>query len=202
MTNTNFAEDAVFMREEFFSQIDVRKEYEQNKSENASSICKKLDDLYKNATETHIAIFLACNVDFSFINRQERANARFNIYAAQKVVKLCSAMTLDAFTRAIVATLHRLHENNLQATRKDVESACSADIKTESAREKLIKDVKRKEHIAANTVSTQASSSLNALDVMNMLVTSRNSENKETFSLNYDNEHVTTILRQLDMLKS
>lgn len=168
--------------------INARFDYETAKNADSHSMQKTLADLKKAMSVARIAeVMQAANVDAAFINRAERSNARFNVYAAEKVVNiartLANVATLNHYTRAIILSMSALEANQLTLTQKDAVAACSVAVKlTDAKRDKML--VKYQKHASANTASTQASSSLNALKTFNMIRESRDDANNAVFVLN------------------
>ena len=159
----------------------ARASYEADKNSDNDSIQKTIADMSKHfANEAIVKAFIAANVDAEFINIQERSTNRFNVYAAQKVLNIvkasASAASLNHYTKAILATASAMQSNDDTINHKDAVSACSLSCKSNDAkREKLI--VKYQKHVAANTASTQSSSSINALQACKVLIESRDSSN-------------------------
>lgn len=183
--------------------IETRIAYEQDKCASNDTIVKTLRDLQKNVSHDAIASVLAAsNVDAEFINRQERVNARFNVYSAEKVVNIArnvaKVATLNHYTRAIVATALALEAQDKRLTHRDAVCACSANVKhTDSKRESVLKSMRYAKHISANTARTQASSSLNALQVFDIVRESRDESNAATFTLNRENDATRALIASL-----
>lgn len=167
--------------------FDSRASYETQKNKGNTNIQKTLSDMKKHfANETLVKVFNNAKIDADFINRNERSNAKFNVYAAQKVINIAkssaSAATLNHYTKAILATANALQAQDMLISHKDAVSACSLDCKhSDAKREKLI--VKYDKHVAANTASTQSSSSINALQACNVLIEKRDSANTVCYEL-------------------
>jgi hypothetical protein len=116
-----------------------------------------------------VATMIAANVPAEFINQAERGNARFNVYAAEKVANvarvLAGAGRLNHYTRAIVASAYRCAAAGLPFTHADAVAACSLEVKADPAKPL----VRYEKHVAPNTASTQASSSIAALKTFGVL---------------------------------
>lgn len=169
------------------SEIDSRIAYEVEKNADSLSIQKTLNDIRKAVSFKSVAdVMCAANVDAAFINRAERSNARFNVYAAEKVVNVARAAaklaTLNHYTLAILRSALALEANQMTLTQRDAVAACSIDMKLADAkRDKIL--VKYQKHVHASTASTQASSSINALKMYNVLRESRDDANQTVFTI-------------------
>lgn len=147
--------------------FDARATYERSKNAENDNMQKTLKDLRASVAHVKIAeIMSACNVNAQFINRAERNNARFNVYSAEKVVNVARAIasvnSLNHYTKAIYASILSFANAKLDFSHKDAIAACSLSVKcSDTKRAKAL--VQYQKHVAANTASTQASSSLNAL---------------------------------------
>ena len=169
--------------------IDSRAAYEASKNADNNSIQSVLAALRKdfNRAEVIAQIMIDNSVNAEFINRQERSNNRYNVYAAQKVENAVSASAnteaLNHYTLAILKVACALKT----VSHKDAVSACSAGVKhSDTARERVIKSLRYAKHVAANTASTQSSSSLNALQTLNVISESRDANNDVIYSVNSD----------------
>lgn len=167
--------------------IAARASYETEKNSANDSIQSVLTSLHKafNRAEVIAQIMIDSSVNAEFINRQERSNNRYNVYAAQKVENAVSAASaseaLNHYSLAILRAVCKLHT----ITHKDAVSLCSESVKhSDAKRERAIKSLRYAKHVAATTASTQSSSSLNALLTCNILCESRNAENDVTYTLN------------------
>jgi len=169
------------------SAFDSRAAYEAAKNSENSNMQETLKDLKKSVNHDAIAnVMQSANLDCAFINRQERNNARFNVYAAQKIVNIARAAkhvaTLNHYTKAIVASLASFKAASAELSHKDAISACSSDSKVSKAKDALL--VRYAKITSANTASTQASSSLNALLACHVISESRNAANETCYTLN------------------
>jgi len=179
--------------------FDARASYEASKNADNSNMQETLKDLRKSVNHDAIAsVMLAANLDASFINRAERNNSRFNVYSAQKVVNVArhaaSAATLNHYTKAILASLVAFKKANVDFTHKDAIASCSIDSKVNKAKDSLL--VRYQKVVAANTASTQASSSVNALQMMHIVNETRNAANETCYVLN-DNEIAVKLIEAL-----
>jgi lysozyme family protein len=168
--------------------LDERAAYELSKNAENTNIQKTIKKLKKSVEHSRIAeILLASQFDAAQINIAERSNARRSVYAMQKVVNVARVIacveTLNHFTRATLATAIKLQENGLTLTHSDALAACSTHIKTnDNARNKLL--VRIEKHVAEDTSSTQSSSSINALQMFDVLRETRDAANKVAYTVN------------------
>jgi hypothetical protein len=160
---------------------------------------KAIEDSAKHDVISNI-MFLA-NCDAERINRSERSNARYNVYAYEKDINIarCAASVerLNHYTKAILQTAKKFaeQETELLLTHDDAQSACSLSVKTsDSKRERLI--VKYQKHVSAKTASTQSSSSINALQSFNVLIETRDASNKVAYKLNMNNDLTQRLLER------
>jgi hypothetical protein len=179
----------------------ARKSYEQSKNDANTSIQSTLDSLVKTFDRDAIAaIMCASNVAPDFINKSERTSNRFNVYASEKVANLAQAIaksaTLNHYTLAIVRAAIALKTAETTLNHADAVAACSMSVThKDKSRAAIIKSARYAKHVAANTASTQSSSSINALQVFNVLTETRDTANHVAYTLN-DNDTVTA-LREL-----
>ena len=184
--------------------FDSRAEFEFLKKSDNVTMQKTLADMKKSVSHARIAdIMQSCEVDENFINKQERVDSRFNVYAAEKVINfaryLASVQSLNHYTRAIVATLDSLERNDMHMTHDDAISACSLSCKSkDTSHEKHV--IKYQSHVAASTASTQASSSLNTLLMYHVVIEERDMMNKRVYKLNRDNSVTLDLLTMLNLI--
>lgn len=168
--------------------IDARKAYELNKNSEATNMCATLDKLRKSFDHDAIAAtMLACSVNADFINHAERSNARFNVYSAEKVQNILafvarSSFALNHYTLNILKTCAAMTNADVLMTHSDAVAACSSDSKiADKTKAKLL--VRYARITNANTASTQASSSLNALKVCNVISETRDAANNVSYRM-------------------
>jgi hypothetical protein len=185
--------------------FDSRVEYETAKNANNANMQKTLADMRKLFANDKIAsIMLACNVDANFINRNERNNARYNVYAAEKVANvaryLAKVASLNHYSLAIIKTAHALERASLKMTHKDAARACTNDSKlSDKTREAIVSKCCYAKTVAANTTSTQSSSSINALQTFNVLSEARDENNNVVYTLNRESDATKQILSALEL---
>jgi len=169
--------------------FDARRDYERAKNASNVNIQKTLLDLYDDVKHEAIAtVMLVANVDANFINRSERATARFNVYAAQKVTNIARTVakvsSLNHYTLAILKTAIALSNAQSSMTHRDAQSACSLQVDTIAAKRAFI--VRYAKQIDASTASTQSSSSLNALCAYDILREVRDASSETAYVVNFD----------------
>lgn len=183
------------------AQFDARCAYEASKDAK-DSMMLRLKTQRESMTHNVIAEMIATyQIDVAFINRAEKKNARMNVYAIDKIVNLlrCAAKVdaLNHYTRAILLTAKKFQENALLMTQDDAMLACNYDAKSkDKTREKLI--VRYANVVAANTASTQASSSLNTLKECNLLSESKSAANDTQFKIDFDSALTKRLLETLN----
>lgn len=193
MTDINY-------RDALINAIEQRKSFEASHDATNDNIQDTLTKLIKECHDKTCETLASLNVDVAFINRHERANKRFNVYAAQKVTNIArylnASASLNHYTRAIVETMLALEAAKLTLTQADAQAACSLDVKVkDNKKTKLIKRYQK--HVAASTAATQSSSSLNALQVCNVIRESRNDANETIYMLN-DNTSAKALLEKMN----
>lgn len=154
------------------SAIEERSAYEAAKNAENANIQKTLQGIRADLEHAAIAeVMASASVPSGFINAAERGNARYNVYAAEKVANvarvLAGAGRLNHYTRAILASAQRCKAAGLPFTHADAVSACSLSVKLTPEKAPYI--VQYEKHIAPNTASTQASSSVAALKTFGIL---------------------------------
>jgi hypothetical protein len=167
--------------------IAARKSYEIECNAENTNIQKTLDNLAIDFShEAVVKVMHSANVDANFINRQERRNKRFNVYSAQKVANIArsaaAADTLNNYTRCIFLTALKLTKANMTMTHKDAQASLCVDLRADAAKAQHI--VRYAKTVAANTADTQSSSSINALQMFDVLKETRDERNEVAYSLN------------------
>lgn len=186
-------------RAALLASVDARAAHESAKNIDNSSMQATLAQLRKSVDHDVIAqVMLASNVDANFINRAERVSNRFNVYSAEKVVNVaraCAKVTsLNHYTLAVLRTAIALAKIESALTHKDAACACSMSVKhSDTKREAIIKNARYAKHVAANTAATQSSSSINALQMFNVLTETRDAANVVTYALNIESEAYKTL---------
>jgi hypothetical protein len=201
MTNaTHTPEQVTEYRATLLSAIDARATHEATKNAENTSMQATLAQLRKSVDHDAIAwVMLASNVNANFINTAERVSNRFNVYSAEKVVNVARAIakvaTLNHYTLAVFKTAIALTKIDSALSHKDAACACSMSVKhTDSKREAVIKSARYAKHVAANTASTQSSSSINALQACNVLTETRDAANVVTYTLNTTSEAYSALV--------
>jgi hypothetical protein len=180
---------------EILASIVARREYELDKNESCDSMLAHLDAYAKRLQNVSVcARLLAANVDSNILNRQERNNARFNIYAFDKLLNDVSFATMNHYSKAILRATLALKSADLLLTHADAVQACTLDAtQKDKSRAKIISAARYQKHVALSTASTQSSSSINSLCALSVLVESKNDANHVVYSL-ADNEHTSALV--------
>jgi hypothetical protein len=190
---------------ELNSALDARASYEHDKSAANDSIQTCIAALRKSVTHVDIAsVLLSCDVDSNFINRSERSNNRYNVYAAQKVDNVARAVKsvaeLNHYSLAILRVALAVEKIDSKLSHKDAVAACSASVKhSDAKRESIIKSLRYAKHVAANTASTQSSSSINALQTCHILSEARDAANNIVYSVNRESEAFKTLAKRYEL---
>ncbi len=167
--------------------IAARKSYEIASNAENTNIQRTLDNLASDFShEAVVKVMHAASVDANFINRQERRNKRFNVYSAQKVANIArsaaQADTLNNYTRCIFLTALKLTQAQMTMTHKDAQASLCLDLRADTVKSAHI--VRYAKTVAANTADTQSSSSINALQMFDVLRETRDERNEVAYSLN------------------
>jgi hypothetical protein len=177
------------------AQFDARAAYESAKDADTFERTMKhnLNDARKTMTNAHVAQFmLDCNVDASFINRSERCNARYNVKSIDKVNQfaryMLDASQVDVYTQALLTTIIRYTDADLSLSEKvDAVICCSSDNVQKDARKVSLTKQTAKVY-SASTVSTQKSSSLNMLQMFNVIHQVRDDAQNVAFVFNKEHK--------------
>jgi len=190
------------VRASVLASIDSRLAYESSKNSDNLNMQTTLQKLRKSFDHDAIAsVMLASNVNADFINVAERSNARFNVYAAEKVQNLLAyvakqSLHLNHYTLHILKTCDAMTKADMLMTHSDAVASCSSDSKiSDKTRAKLVSRYARL--TSANTASTQASSSLNALKVCNVIEETRDASNNVAYRVR-DTDAAKTLLAMLN----
>lgn len=137
----------------------------------------------KMATPGTAAIFCAIDIDPTFINREIAAGSKFNVYGLQKVNDLVTGIGAgilqNAINRAVLMSMFNFKKAELPFTGEAALAAVSDKIKVDKAISKhLVRYT-----VSANTASTQKSSTMNALEVLGIVVSNKLRGNAEVFTL-------------------
>jgi hypothetical protein len=187
------------------TQIDARAAFERAKNASNDSMQDTLKAIRASLSHDSIAsVLIASNVNVALINHAERINARMNVYAIEKIANvarfIAKANSLNHYTLAIFKSALALEASERVMTHKDAVCACSASVKhTDSKREHVLKSTRYAKHTSANTASTQASSSINALQAFDVLIESRDDSNAVTYRVNRDSVAAQQIAARLEL---
>lgn len=188
------------------AQFDAREAYEMSQRANVEKAnmnifktLKSLRDDFK--TDIVCEVMHTANVDVAFINRQERENKRFNVYAAEKVANIArsavNAEALKSYTRLIFLTALNLTKADKTMTHADAQASLCVDLKADAAKDAHI--VRYAKRIAANTADTQSSSSINALQMYNVLIETRDETNAVAYKLNLTSATTKKLAKHLSV---
>lgn len=180
----------------------ARKIYETEQNPTNNNIQKTLDGLVKDFASVDVCKFMhAASVDADFINRQERKNKRFNVYSAQKVANVAraaaAAESLNAYTATLLRTAIALTRADMSMTHRDAHSALCLDLKVDAAKAQHV--VRYGKNIASNTADTQSSSSINALQMFNVLKEIRDDKNEIAYVVDLSNATTKRLAKTLDI---
>lgn len=181
--------------------IDSRRAYEVEKNADNDSMLAKLKSFRVTVAHARIAeLMLTANVDSNLINRQERVNARYNEKAFVKVVNIARALakveTLNSYTRAILHSVKMFCDNEMLLTETETRACCSNNGRIDNvSRNSLLQRVSK--FYEASTVSTQASSSNNALQAYDVIRETRDANGKLAFTLNRESATTQALLALL-----
>jgi uncharacterized protein YcfL len=184
---------------------DTRIAYEALKNVDNESIKSKLNAIRKTLTNEKIAsVLIACSYDVANMNTQERVSNRRNVYAIQKEMNaaqfIAVAASLNHYSLAIFKTALALETATFALTHATARAACSVDVKTSvAAQQSIVIKNRYAKHIDASTASTQSSSSINALQALNVFVESRNAANEIEYRINRTSHAAIEIAKRLEL---
>lgn len=176
-------EDKQAKKDEIVAEFTERKDFERAQPGMSSKMIPNLDaEEKKMATIGAAGIFLAMDIDPSFINREVSTGSKFNVYALQKVndliVALDGGFMQNAINRAIVMSLFNFRDAGVPFTGQAALCAVSDKIKADRAISKhLVRHT-----VSANTASTQKSSTMTALKTLG-IVTNSGPRGQEVWTL-------------------
>ncbi|MBP2498283.1 hypothetical protein ABID82_005174 [Methylobacterium sp. PvP062] len=187
---------------EIAAAIVSRKSYETDQNSENMNIQKTLDGLAADFAHVDVCKFMhAASVDANFINRQERKNKRFNVYSAQKIANVAraaaAAESLNAYTQTLLRTAIALTKAESSMTHRDAHSALCLDLKVDASKAQHI--VRYGKNIASNTADTQSSSSINALQMFNVLKEIRDDRNEVAYVVDLSNATTKRLAKHLDI---
>jgi hypothetical protein len=196
-------------RDALVAQLDARIVYEAKKAcakknvqvevtqENASTVLSEANtSMFKTTRDiraafSHVRIaelLLASSFDVAKLTHRERSNAATNVYTIKKIVNAMRALakvaSLDHYTRAVFLSTLALESNDMQLTHDDAKACCSLSVSTSKDRDALL--VRYEAHVDIDTASTQSSSSINALQAINVLNETRNAANTTCYTVKRD----------------
>jgi len=180
----------VNFNQEIRNSVATRRAYELSKNASCESMLSNLKAFDKTlANDALVALLAASQMNADTLNNAERSNARFNVYAFEKVLRDVSVIRMNHYSLAIVRSCIALEAADMTLTHADAVVACSLDAKhKDSKRASIIKSARYAKHVALNTASTQSSSSINSLQALNVLTETRDASNVVSYVLNRDSE--------------
>jgi hypothetical protein len=175
-------------------EFDTRIAYENTKNSENDNIVKTLNkSSAKLASVSAARVMMTCNVAASFINRAERVNAKYNVYASEKLADIIASLRdarcfTNAINNAIVRSMLKCDAAKIAFTHK---------LAIASASDKVNVDATMRKHLVRHTVSvstasTQASSTMNALVTANICEEYRDDSNNVAYRLR-DNVQVAAL---------
>lgn len=158
---------------EVVAEYAARKEFEKSIPGMSSKMIPNLEATEKRlATLGAAAIFCAIDIDPGFINREVSTGSRFNVYALQKVQDIMAALggafLTNKINRAIIESMFNFKDAGVPFTGVAALCAVSDKIKADRA---IAKHLVR-HTVAANTASTQKSSTMVALQTLGIVTNS------------------------------
>jgi len=189
-------------RDELNAHFADRVRYEVAKKGEDAAIIEKFTKMIKDeiTNDRVIEALMLANVNTNFVNMQEKADARLNVYAVQKVFSLArtsiGANFLHRYIDTIYRTLINFTENNLSLTLQDAKASLCVELKAEDKnKQKLL--VTYASRISDTTASTQASSTISALRITNIVIQTRNDKYKDAYIFNEQSEMHKQILKRI-----
>lgn len=163
---------------------DVRSDFEKAKNgfnENIQDTLKK--ERARMTRPGLAAILAACDVDPSFVNREEHTGKRFNVYALGKINDVIYGVSSgghfkNAINLAVMRSLFRARKAGIAFTGALAQAAASDKVSIDKA----ISAVLIRHTVSASTAPTQSSSTMNALEVLG-IVTNRGSDKYPLYEL-------------------
>lgn len=176
------------------SSFDARAEYEEKKNADNSNIQKNLKKSREKFARASAARFcMTASVKSDFINRAERVNAQYNVYAVEKVADLIDAVmhkrALNAINLNVLKSLFKLTAKEIAFTHKLAVASASDKVVVEDA---SIRKLLSRHNVSLTTASTQASSTMNALVTCNVVTEYMTDAREVAYRLN-DNSLVEAL---------
>ena len=178
---------------EIASALDERATFEATKNVDNDSIQKHLKSARARLTTASVARFtIAANVSTRYFNEQERVNARRNVYAIAKLADLAQSIALgkahNAINASVIRSLLKFDAAGVEFSHKCALAATSDKITIDAPLRKLLS----RHTVSASTASTQASSTMSALEASRVVTVFQNDKNEQCYRLN-DNALVTEL---------
>jgi hypothetical protein len=151
--------------------IDDRAAFEKEKHGGESNIQKTLDGARKAlVTKAAAHVMLACNVDPNFMTRSIHQGQGYNVYAVQKVADIVRGLTdgnsvSNKINLAVMRTLFRFRASGDVFT-SEIAKCCASDKVKPKAK---LTAALVSHTVSASTASTQASSTMQALQTLGIV---------------------------------
>ena len=177
--------------------LDARAEFERSKNSDNDSIQKHLKSARAKLTTLSVARFMiAANVSVSYFNEQERVNARRNVYAILKLADIARAVAVgdshNAINLSVLRSLFKFASADVEFSHKHALASASDKITIDATvRKHLVRHT-----VSASTASTQASSTMSALEASRVVNVYQNDKSEQCYRLN-DNALVAALRDKL-----
>lgn len=168
-------------------EITARAEYEQRKNSDNDKIQKTLSNVHSKLVRSKAAkLHAVANVNASYINRCERVNAKYNVYALQKIADIVDVVmfeqSMNKINYHVLRSLFRFEAKELTFTHRDAVCAASDKCKVEDAKKR---SALSRHNVSETTASTQASSTMNALVTLGVVSETNNADNVSCYVLTH-----------------
>lgn len=192
MSNVSFIEAARSLSDEtvkdmiskLAAAIDARADDEMKRNPDNTRIQTTLKSIRAGFTKTSVARFCtAANVPENFINRSLRSSSKYNVYAAQKLQNIAQKVMLgddvrwNDINRCIIASMFKCEKAGIEFSHK-VAVACTS--------KQIACDANVSKHLVRHTVApttstTQASSTMQALQTAGVVAKYENEAGAECY---------------------
>lgn len=175
------------------AEFDRRMTFHKDTDVENTNIQKNLGIYRRQMSAPHTAsVLVTCSTDISFINRTKRGEQCFNVYSIDKVGRLVNQMVLgvanNKYNDAIFKSMWNFMKAGVQFTSDHAKAAISDKIRVTDSQ---IKSLLVRHTVKPGTASTQASSSLRAMEVLG-IARNAGTEKKQVWVLN-DNPQMRAI---------
>ena len=179
-----------------------RYEYEMRKNADNDKIQKTLLSVNNALVKSSSArLHAVANIDARYINRAERVNAKYNVYALQKIADIINVVMHDKKMNAInyhaLRSLFNFERKSKLFTHADAIASASNKITVQDASKRQLLS---RHTVSASTANTQASSTMNALVTLNVVRETTNENNEKHYELTHS--ALCEALREIVMQRS